>query len=274
MNARVLGRTLLVAAACVCSVAACAEVGSGPDVPAAIELTTLPSPSVVIGDTLRDTSGVVAPVRAIVRNLNGDEIKDAGVKYLYADFLRDSALAVDSTSGIVRALKATTGEARLAARAGSSLQVLKSIIVTTRPDSMDRVGQSAPAVFTTTLADTGRSGASANSSPALTAVVRHVDATTTGTVNAWVVRFVIIAPANATNDTTKAVYLVDDQGRASVLDTTDASGVAGRKVRVRAAQFPTGTAVDTVTVRATATYRGTTLKGAPILIKLPVKRGN
>jgi C-terminal processing protease CtpA/Prc len=81
-----------------------------------------------------------------------------------------------------------------------------------------------------------------------------------------VVRFVILAPANAANDTTKSVYLVDEQGRASVVDTTDATGIAGRKVRVRAAQFPTGATVDTVTVQATATYRGTTLKGAPLVV--------
>ncbi len=266
-------RRVALAVGALVAVAACAEVGSGPDVPAAIELTPLPFPSVVIGDTLRDANGAVTPVKAIVRNVSGDEITNAAVRYLYADFLRDSALAIDSTTGLVRALRASTGEARIAARAGTSLQILKSIVVTTRPDSMDRVGQSAPALFTTTLADTGRTGATANTSPSLTAVVRHVETATT-TVNAWVVRFEILLPANATNDTTKSVYLVDDAGRASVLDTTDASGIAGRKVRVRALQFPAGTANDSVVVRATATYKGVTLKGAPVRIVLPVKRGS
>jgi hypothetical protein len=266
----------VVAAGAIMTSAACAEVGSGPDVPAAIELTALPSPSVVIGDTLRTIDGVVAPVKAIVRNLSGDPIADAPVRYLYADFARDSALKVDSSSGIVVALRASSADARLAARVGTSLQVLKTVVVTSRPDSMDRVGQVTPTLFTTTLLDTGAVGRTANSSNALTAVVRHKSSTAgvTTTVNGWPVRFELLSPANPTNDTTRSVYLVDDVGRASSLDTTDAGGVAGRKVRIRAALFPAAGVTDSVIVQATATYRGQLLPGGPVRIALPVKRGS
>lgn len=253
----------------------CVEIGTSPSEPAAIELSAFPSPSVVIGDTLRNEAGVIAPIRAIVRNVRGDVIANAAVRYLYADVVRDAALSIDSLSGVVRALRASTGDARIAARAGGSLQVLRVLVVTTRPDSIDGGSQSASVpVFTTTLPDTGRLRALANTSTAFTAVVRHVDsvATVTG-VNAWLVRYEVVTPANPTNDTTKAVYLVDDQGRASVIDTTDASGNAGRKVRIRATLFPTGAATDSVIVRATATYRGRALKGAPVRYALPVKRG-
>ena len=251
----------------------CAEVGSAPDVPAAIELTALPSPSVVIGDTLRNIDGLVAPVKAVVRNVSGDVIVDANVRYLYADYARDSALAVDSITGIVRALKATKADARLAARAGASLQILKILIVTQRPDSADAIGLT-PTLFTTTLADTGRTGANANTSPALSMTVRHVDSTGVTNVHGWPVKFEILSPANATNDTTKSAWLVDDQGRASVLDTTDGSGLAGRKVRVRAAQYPAVGVTDSVIVRATATYKGKALKGVPVRLALPIKRGS
>lgn len=253
----------------------CVEIGTSPSEPAAIELSAFASPSVVIGDTLRDEAGAIAPVRAVVRNVRGDVISNAAVRYLYADVGRDAALTIDSLSGVVRALRASTGDARIAARAGGSLQVLRVLVVTTRPDSIDSGSQSASVpVFTTTLPDTGRLRALANTSTAFTAVVRHVDsvATVSG-VNAWLVRYEVLTPANPTNDTTKAVYLVDDQGRASVVDTTDASGNAGRKVRIRATLFPTGTATDSVIVRATATYRGRALKGAPVRYALPVRRG-
>ncbi len=255
---------------------ACVEVGSEPDVPAAIEMTALPSPSVVIGDTLRDIAGVVAPVRAIVRNLSGDVITDAPVRYLYADFGRDSALRVDSVTGIVIAVKDATGEARLAARVGASLQVLRSLAVIKRPDSVDRGGQAAIALFTTTLPDTGRTGANVNSSPALTVVVRHVDSTSgvATNVRAWPVRFEILSPANSTNDTTKSVFLVDDSGRPSVIDTTDAAGSAGRKVRIRATQYPDVGVTDSVIVRAIVTYKGQALRGAPVRLALPVRRGS
>ena len=49
---------------------ACAEIGLGPNEAAAIELDPFPSPSVVVGDTLRTIDGVVSPVRARVFNLS------------------------------------------------------------------------------------------------------------------------------------------------------------------------------------------------------------
>ena len=257
-------------------IVACAEVGAGPDVPAAIEISELPSPSVVIGDTLRNIAGVVAPVRATVRNVSGDIITDAAIRYVYADFARDSAIAIDSVTGIVRAVRALLGvnEGRLAARAGASLQVLKSLSVVPRPDSVDRSGQSAIAAFTTTLADTGRSGANSNSSSALTVVVRNIDtlASVASPVRAWPVRFELLTPPNPNNDTTLSVFLVDDSGRPSVLDTTDGTGVAGRRVRVRAARFPASGDTASVILRAIVTYKGLALRGSPFRLVLPVRK--
>ena len=251
--------------------AACVEIGTNPDEPAAIELGALPSPSVVIGDTLRDESGLVAPARATVLNVRGAVIADAAVRYLYADLKRDTALVIDSLTGVIRALRASTGDARVVARVGGSLQVLRVLVITTRPDSVERNAQPLP-LFSTTLPDTGRLRASANTSPVFTATVRHADATGGSGVNAWLVRYELLKPANPGNDTTAAAYLVDDTGRSSVLDTTDANGSAGRKVRIRATAFPS-TATDSVIVRATATYRGRTLAGAPVRFALPVARG-
>lgn len=265
----------MLAVACGVSLLACAEVGTGPDSPAAIELPAYPSPSVVIGDTLRDFTGKVTGIHAIVRNVRGAIITDAPTRYLYADALRDTALAVDSITGIVRALRPSKGTARLAARVGSSLQVLREIIVTTRPDSVDRAGQGSFSLFTTTFPDTSRTQATTNTSLPFNISVHHIDSLNVQTgVNGWPVRFELVSPANANNDTTQAVYLVDDNGRASVTDTSDGGGTAGRKVRIRAQLFPTGTAVDTVVVRALISYRGVPVKGSPIRMALPVKRGS
>jgi hypothetical protein len=261
-------------AASLLPLASCAEVGTGPSEPASIEFTPFPSPSVVVGDTLRDLEGRVAPVRALLRNIRGEVIEEAQVRYLYADFARDTALAVDSATGIVRALKASrgsNGDARIAARAGASLQVIRSLIVTLRPDSID--GQRVAPLFTTQLPDTGRVRAQGNTTPELSVTVRHIASATSVTgVNAWPVRFELVRPANPTNDTTAAVFLVDDQGRPSTLDTTNTSGTAGRRVRVRAALFPTGTAVDSIIVKATARYRGQLLRGDSVRIAVPVRR--
>ncbi|MCC6243151.1 MAG: hypothetical protein IT353_09935 [Gemmatimonadaceae bacterium] len=269
MRARWLGLSSIAA------LVACAEVGSAPDVPAAIELSAFPSPAIIIGDTLRDSTGAVAPIEAIVRNVQGDVIADATIRYLYADFGRDSALAVDSVTGIVRALKTATGTtSRLAARVGLSLQVLRTIAIIQRPDSLSAPATILP-LFTTTLADTGRTGATQNTSADFAVVVRHVDSVTAAatTVASWPVRFELLSPANATNDTTRAVFLVNESGRPSTLDTTDNSGNAARRVRIRAASYPSTDAVDTVVVRAVSSYKGVLLRGAPIRMVLPVKRG-
>lgn len=250
---------------------ACAEIGLGPNEAAAIELDPFPSPSVVVGDTLRTIDGVVAPVRARVFNVGGDIIGDAAPRYLYADYNIDSALAIDSATGIVVAKTLVSGDKRIAARIGGTLQVLRGIRIVPRPDSVS--GTSLTEILGTTVPDTGRQGQEKNSTKALSVTVRHRDGNAVSPVRSWPVRFQLVSPANPTNDTMAAVYLVDDQGRASTLDTTDDSGAAGRRVRVRALQFPVGAAVESVVVRATVTYRGQPLKGSPVRITAPVRRG-
>ncbi len=251
---------------------ACSEVGLGPNEAAAIELNPFPSPSVVVGDTLRNIDGIATPVRARVFNVRGDVIDDATPRYLYADFNIDSALAIDSATGIVVAKKLVSGDKRIAARIGGSLQVLRGIRIVTRPDSVD--GTSLTDILGTSLPDTGRRGLDSNSTKSLTVTVRHLEAGAVTAVRSWPVRFQLMTPDNPTNDTMAAAYLVDDQGRASTLDTTDDSGVAGRRVRVRALQFPIGTAVESVVVRATVTYKGQPLKGSPVRVTAPVRRGS
>jgi hypothetical protein len=251
---------------------ACVEIGTGPNEPAAIELEPFASPSIVIGDTLRDIDGAPSRINAIVRNVRGEIIAGAPVRFLYADFTRDSALVVDSASGFVYAVRPAAGEARIAARVGNSLQVLRTVTVTTRPDFMT-VPKDIAAQLTTALPDTGRLNQNPNISEPLNVVVRHVQGEATTGVNAWLVRFAVVNPANPTNDSTAAVFLVNTAGRPSTIDTTDASGTASRRVRVRAALFPATLPVDTVTVEATTTYRGMAIPGAPDTIRVPVRRG-
>ncbi len=246
---------------------ACTDVGAGPDVPMSIEMAAFPSPSVVVGDTLRNEAGVVAPVRAIVRNGRGDEIADAKPLYLYADFNRDSALIVDSARGVIVARKAPTGDPRIAARIGASLQVLRPILVTQAPDS---VSGSAPSALTLSLPDTARK----NTTGEFSVTVRHTDGIASN-VAGWLVRYEVLHPANPANDTTGAAYLVNDNRAASVIDTTDSGGRASRSVRVRPQHFPTSGAQnvsDSVVVQVTVRYRGQLVDGTPLRLTVPVKR--
>ena len=260
--------------AAVVAIAACADVGTGPAVPAAIELPPFAFPTVVVGDTLRDSLGMVAPIQAIVRNSSGDIIADAKPSYLYADFTRDSAFLVDTTKGIVVA-RTKVAAGRLAARIGSSLQVTRLLIATVRPDTA-LPGPAPASLLVSLLPDTGRTRAEGNTSADLQVSLRNRQGASPVGVHGWIVSFRLVKPANPTNDTTKAVFLVDEQLRASVVDTTTSEGGASRRVRVRPAQFPVpqGSArvTDTVIVEASARYRGQLVRGAPVRILLQVVR--
>jgi hypothetical protein len=266
-------RTLLGVAIAAALGVACAEVGTAPDVPAAIELPPFAFPSVVVGDTLRNEAGIATPIRAIVRNSAGEIITDATPTYIYADFARDGAFLIDSTSGIVVGAKVVS-EGRIAARIGSSLQVLRTLIGTVAPDTA--FAGTAPASLILTLPDTGRARAQSNTTQELPLRVRNRASTTAVDVQGWLVRFQVLRPVNLTNDTTQAAYLVDDQGRASTLDTTSASGQAGRRVRVRGALFPVAQGAarvtDTVVVQATLTYKGKPVPGSPLRLSAVVIR--
>jgi hypothetical protein len=251
---------------------ACGDVLSSPSTPASIEFQSFAAPAVVIGDTLRDIDGLVAPVVAVVRNQQGDVLADAAVRYTYADAARDSALLVDSASGVVFSKKAlaTTGtNARIAARVGGNLQIVRTILVTTRPDSVDR--GSTPGVDTLRVVPTD-TAASSQTSGELAVVVRHLEGTTSTQVPNWMVKFVLTHPSNPTNDSTKSAFLVNDLRRLSNIDTTNGSGIASRFVRVRAAQFPATAAPDSAVVEATVSYKGQPLKGSPVRIVVPIIR--
>jgi hypothetical protein len=250
--------------------AGCGDVGLDPDVPAAIEWLPFPAPAVVVGDTLRTEDGVAARVRAVVRDVAGDTLPSAAIRYLYADFNRDSALLVDST-GWVRAVKKPTGDARLTARAGASLQILRRLVVTDRPDTAS--GSAPPTVLALVLPDTGRAAAATNSAGPFAVTVRSLPAGgVAAPVTGWLVRYELLRPANPANDTTGAAWLVDDSDRPSTVDTTDTGGGAARKVRIRPARFPAAAGTDTVVVRAVVRYRGAPLRGAPLRLAAPVRR--
>lgn len=254
--------------------ASCADVTTSSSVPGSIEFVGFPAPALVVGDTLRDVNGIAVPITAVVRNQQGDILTDAVVRYTYVDAPRDTAILVDSVRGFVfasKALKTTATLARIAAKVGANLQVLRSVLVTTRPDSADRLDGAFIDTLRVATPDTARG----NTSVPLTVTVRHVQGTpdTVSKVPNWLVKYEVVRPANPTNDSTKSAFLVNDQHRLSNIDTTDATGMAARLVRVRAALFPTGSALDTVVVRATVSYRGKPVRGAPLdIVVLVIKK--
>src|SRR5206468_1510565 len=84
-TSRVIRRTaalLLIVGAL--SAVACIDM-SAPSGPATISVLLLPSPSVVAGDTMRDSAGVVAPLRVIAYDANSTPIPGAIAQFFLTD---------------------------------------------------------------------------------------------------------------------------------------------------------------------------------------------
>lgn len=246
-------------------VAACTEIGSDPQAAVAIELDPLPVPSVVVGDTLRDDTGVFLTPVARALNVNNDVISGAPLRFLALD---TGVLEIDSVTGVIVGKK--VGSAPILATIQGLQSERITLFVTQRPDTaygLDSLIRTMQFSLTSTTA--------ANSGP-LALFVGH-DTTINGVDTAvavpnYLVTYRIVFPTDdsvSETDTTKVV-LANDQGRPSTVDTTSATGVAGRAIRISTAVT---TIPDSVVVDARVTYPDTTsVPGTPIRYVIQILR--
>jgi hypothetical protein len=240
---------------------ACLDFSTDPDALLYITFDPLPFPSVVAGDTLRDSTGVVAPLRAKAVNGRGEEISNAAVRY-YA--VRDTAgaLDIDSTAGVVVSSDAKPQAVRVVASVGSLQSAPALLSVTTSPDSL--APETANDTISYSFTDT-----TLNISAALRVKVLHNDSSTFWSgVNGWIVRYTLEDPA----DTVYASVFGENNRVLSAapnglfhVDTTGADGGAARKLRIRPGP-PIASPLDSVALRVDAVYRGQPLRGSPARI--------
>ena len=241
-------------ALCWLAVLACVDVTGGSPAVLSIQFDSLAAPSVVVGDTLRDTTGAVIRPTVHAFNFRGDEILPAPVRFQSPD----SGVAVDSLTGILVADSLRSTPARIVATVGS-LQAIQKVDVTLRPDSLatvNGVDSLSYSLLDTTL----------NVSPQLTVKLTHGVAPNDSAVRSYIVSFAIVSQSNP-----QLGQLVNDGGKPSVVDTTDASGMAGRAIRLHPLFLASATAVDSIVVNVTAKYRGAQVKGSPVRLVLKVK---
>jgi hypothetical protein len=252
--------TLLAGTAVVAS-AACSDIPSDPNAAFSIEFNRAPSPSVVLGGMMFDSLGVVTPLSARVFNAKGDSIPGAAVTYHVVSYdsvpasdpsFRDSVpLTVDATSGIVtgKSVPALAGKrARVYAQAGKLQSQTVTIIGTRRADDLIAAG---PAIDSVTLSFVTLDTLPVPDSSSFSIRLRHTpvspEAAGDTTVPAYLVSFRIVQPAGAATDTSYVMLTNGDRKR-SQLDTTDATGVASRLLRIRRVNFPFTKAADTAGV--------------------------
>jgi hypothetical protein len=233
-------------------IAACTDIPSGANDILSFQFDPLPSPSVVVGDSLRDTLGVVRGISLKAYNYSGTEVSSPPVTFTALD----RGIRVDSVTGIVRG-----DSVRASARIVATLRALTGTIVvavTQKPDSV--TGSNARDSLSYSVVDT------TNISNDLSVKVLTFSpmVATDSSVGQYLVSFKVVSPTD-----TALARLVNDNSARSSIDTTNTAGIAGRKIKldpVRLTQL-----VDSVIVQAFVKYRGVNVRGSPVRLVLKVK---
>ena len=231
---------------------ACTDIPTGTDDILSFQLNTLPSPSVVVGDTLRDTTGVVAPLTVTAFNYDNEEVEGITARFRALD----ARVRVDSVTGVVIGDTVSTTASRILATFEGFTAFL-NVPVTLRPDTIVPANDRDSLAYS--LTDT-----TANLSNALGVRVLHGVTTQDSAVQFYRVAFEVVSPAD-----TALARLVNDSRVRSTADTTGSDGVATRRLRIDVSRLTA--ALDSVIVRAHVRYRGQHVRGSPMRLVLKLK---
>jgi hypothetical protein len=217
----------------------------------AVSPVRLPSPGLVAGDTMRDSTGLVAPLSIVAYGVGGDTVKTVTPTFATLDtgaHLSGAFLVGDNVGTTVRVVGSV-----------AAVQTQPVLVkVTASPDTLVPADstlhrKSYSLITGDTMVNTAD----------LTTIVQH-RGTPPAAVEAVIVRYSIdrAPPGDPTKGPTLLVMSGTTQ---SSRDTTDISGKAARSARLRITALTTLT-VDTAVVSATSSYRGRTLGTVTFLL--------
>jgi hypothetical protein len=257
--ARLAGAALAVVAL------SCGEVPTLPGGVAYISPVILPSPAVALGDTLRDSLGVVTPLKLYAIDAEGDTIPSVDPLFVVTTVPGPSVHLTPTNLAIGDSVRT----AQIVGQVGTRLQTPVALLeVVRQPDSL-------AASSATSARFPAPSAGAVTSVVPLEVSVTSPPVGTTGRagVRSIIVRYAVtrIFPASASIPDTTLV-LIDDSGRFRLptgltsVDTTDVAGSGSRQIRA----IPLG--FDSVEVSVTANnLRGIPLKGSPIRFVVTTK---
>lgn len=247
-------RTGLALFALATSAIACAELGTGVGDISYIAFDAIPYPALLVGDTLRDSLGVAAPLRANAFDAGGKAITGASFSYVSLD----TGVVIDA-AGMLRATTRTSGTVRVIASLNGLQTDDRLIRVTRRPDSL---------LATTTQATTFNYAVpDAATNVAEEMGVRLITFDSVGATNAsvggWLVRWRTIHGTDTLAATdTSLVVLQTTAGKRTAVDTTGVDGLSSRRLRVFASRL--SAPVDSFIVLADVRRHGAPVRGSPI----------
>jgi len=250
--------TTLFAAAIVAG--ACTNATSAPSAVVAIAFDTLPYPAVVAHDTLRDSSGKAAPLKAVAYNSDGNVIEKPSIKYLALD----TGVVIDA-AGYLVANTRTSGTVRVVATSNYLQSVTRTIVVTLAPTKLVATSKVSDTLFYASP-DVAATNITAPISVKLTGDVSGAATPTVG----FLVSYQLSRGGVVLSASDSTVSLFDDAGRVSTVDTTAADGAASRKLRVWANRLPFLS--DSIIILASAKNRGVAVAGSPVRFVIHLRR--
>jgi len=239
--------------------AACIDM-SAPKGVASISVLQLPSLSVVLGDSMRDSNGVVVPLTVLAFDGAGNPIGDAPAQFFFTDTTTAARLTAQNLL-----VGDKIGTVHIVGQVGNLQTPAVDVPVTFAPVSIVRTATKTDTALFTFPAD---SLASLGVSPVATRVLAANDSGS----NKIIVRYKIVyAPATRTGAPLPAVFLTDDNGRPASTDTTDATGAVSRKLVVLPTSLAdpsliNGSRIDSAIVELSASYKGKLLQNAPLRV--------
>lgn len=229
-------------------VASCREVPAPEGDVLSVSRVLLPSPGVVVGDTMRDSSGVAAPLRVIAYRADGQPADPQPT----ATFVSlDTGAHLSAGSAFVIGDDAGTSVRLVGTVAGLRTQT-ETALVTLKPDTIVAADSTRHTRRFSLITEEV-----AISSAELTVIVRHRNGTAVTGVDAVIVQYAIVRALPAVPDKGPTVVLVSGTGPSS-RDTTSAGGRAARIAQLRNFTFSSALP-DSAIVNATASYRGVSL---------------
>ena len=262
LSERVRRRIVACLIACAVVAVACIDM-SAPQGAASISLLQLPSPSVVKGDTMRDSLGKVAPVTVTSYNVQGEPIPDIPFETFVLDTLQRAHFTLTHLL-----IGDRLGNVTVVGQASGVQTLTVNVPVTVRPTTL-LLGPKQP--DDTLRAPLGADSASSIGSKQLSTLVKGAGDTT---VQGIIVHYRITRSLPSSSSTIPSVVITDASLKPMSADTTNEQGVASKRQVTVFTRLLTGPVLqqpDSVVVEATASYKGALLTGAPLKIVIPVK---
>ena len=218
---------------------------------AALSPLQFPLPGVVLGDTMRDSLGLVAPLRVIAYGVDGEPLSPQPTA---------SFVVIDTGAHFAGALLIgdSLGPVRIVGTVGVLQTRPASVKITLSPDTLVPADSIVHHKTYSII-----SGDSVAQSADLAVLVQHLGTPNTG-VEAVIVHYTIDQQPQG-NGNGPTVVLVSGNA-ISTRDTTETSGRAARVARLRLLAMNATSTSDTVLVSATASYRGQVLGVVPFAV--------